>query len=194
MRVEECDQVSPGAAYAWEFCRQFFGSFFPCHCDGSPGGNPCISASRRRELSSRSGRRRRGKNLPVGGNLLVTTEAIHDSALLQIIRRHFHTNPVSGEDMHAIHAHATGKMAEELMIFGFQTQDLHSECCIWKGFHNRSDELNDILRHRGQVKRKLVKAGVSYRSICPAASKSTANLGINGKSYGIFTKILYNYI
>jgi hypothetical protein len=76
---------------------------------------------------------------------LVGSETVRDPAFLQIIRRHFDSHAISGQDVHPIDAHASGQVAVELVILRLGAEDFDSERGIWKGFQDQSDELDNIL-------------------------------------------------
>lgn len=78
---------------------------------------------------------------------LIGAEAIRNPPFLQIIRRHFHTNLVTGEDAYAVDAHSPRKVAEQFVIFGLRTEDFNLERGIRKRFDNETDEFDYILRH-----------------------------------------------
>ena len=76
-------------------------------------------------------------------------EAVDDPPLLQVIRRHFHFHAISGENAHAMHAHASRKMTQKFMIFGFFTRDPDTERGIGKGFFHNAEEFYDVFGHEG---------------------------------------------
>lgn len=128
-----------------------------------------------RTFIASGGRRRRSlrvrRERPVERKRLVGSESIRDPPLLQIIWCHFHSHPVAWEDVHPVDAHATGQVAEQLMILGLWAEDLHLEGGIGEGFHHQSDEFYDILRHKGQVKgNALRRAAISYKAMLSTAT------------------------
>lgn len=89
--------------------------------------------------------RRRSAHRSVFVDVLVGTEAEDDASFLEVIGSHFHTNLVTGEDVHAVDPHAACQVAEELMILGLWAEDFHQERRVRIRFDDDPDELNDIL-------------------------------------------------
>jgi hypothetical protein len=100
--------------------------------------------------------RRRGRSIhdrrSVFGKPLIGAEPVNDPTFLQIIRSHFHSNLVSGENVHAVDPHASRQMTVEFVILGLRTQDFDPERGVWKRFFHDTDEFNDILRHKSKAR------------------------------------------
>lgn len=76
-------------------------------------------------------------------------EAVHDAPLRQIVGRHLDLHAVTGKNAHAVNAHASRQMTEELVILRLVTRYADSEGGIGECFQHNADELDDILGHKG---------------------------------------------
>ena len=54
-------------------------------------------------------------------------------------------------------AHAPSEVTEKLVIFRFWTRNSDAECGIREGLFHNADELNDVLRHRGEKRENEAK-------------------------------------
>ena len=60
--------------------------------------------------------------------------------------------------------HASGEVAKQFMILRLGTQDLDPESSVWERFFHKSNEFNNILRH----KRKEGEMTAKSRGILPS--------------------------
>lgn len=101
---------------------------------------------------------RRGRDRNVGGAIklqwLIGAEAIGDPSFLKIVGGHLHAHTITGENVDAVHAHASREMTVELMTLRLITEDANAKSCIREGLFHNPDELDDILGHRWQERGK----------------------------------------
>lgn len=64
--------------------------------------------------------------------------------------------------MHAVDAHTTRKVAQKLVVFRLFAEDLDAKGGIGKGFQHNADELDDVLRHVGQIKGNALGRAVAW--------------------------------
>ncbi len=79
---------------------------------------------------------------------IIRTEAVDDTSFFQVVRCHFNLDVVSGENTHLVDAHASGKMAKQLMTLCFQRRDTNAERRIWVTLFYDADEFNYVFRHK----------------------------------------------
>lgn len=108
----------------------------------------------------------------LGSELLVGSETIRNTTLLQIIRCHFHSHLVAGKDVHAIDAHTSRQMAEKLVIFRLVADYLDAKGGIGKRLQDNADELNYIFRHKGQTKGNALGRAVAWYLLEESAARS----------------------
>lgn len=116
-------------------------------------------------LSGLGGRRSRGSGLDELSLRIQTgvvrTEPIDDAPLLQVVGGHLQLDAVAGKDPYFVHPHASGQVAEELVILGFFRGDADAERCVRVAFFDDANEFDNILRHVGI----LLKRGEESREI-----------------------------
>ena len=89
-----------------------------------------------------------GVRAATGQTDIVGSEAVDDTAFLQIVGGHLHANAVAGKDAHLVNPHASGQVAQERMILRFVGGDAHLERRVGITFLHDADELNHVLGHK----------------------------------------------
>lgn len=89
---------------------------------------------------------------------IIRAEAVDDAAFLQVIRRHLESYAVARQNAHFVHAHATGKVTEQLVILRFLRGDANQKRCIGKALFDDANQFNHIFGHKsGRAGKRAVR-------------------------------------
>ena len=80
---------------------------------------------------------------------LVGAEAVDNAPLLEIVGGHLHFHAIPGENPHAVEAHATGEMTEELVILRLLRENADAEGGVGEAFLNSAYELDHLFTQSG---------------------------------------------